>query len=492
MVTTFFTHPTGRPIDATEFYAHLSLQKAQTAARRTARKRIFSKKPAVGWGWKRGIFSLTCPCGNATAVDHRRCRRLRKNMKERKKGSYIPRGIDSSLRDAAKEFHEKRPLLCKELTKEEMVNKIFVKENSIKESPICKPLSEKEKEFIKGVPDPRTEPKAPADENCLLLKWRKTLHPILQDIPHGPFSEPPRKARQGAIGKIIKKYGKKEYINKKRWKDTRCYVCTRLGHIAAYCDNRPTLRKMGNSIEELFLNFWTRQKQVVWTCKKSKLEELIRSIPQIIERIERIAEKARIAWGRMEPFGKEWSFPRLIRKASFYYYALGTSPMLITKAIAGDFNRYISPPERKEYPNHPSVYENMEYMNSHFRDLVERGIAIPIPPKYAKVVLPMKVVDGKKKRLVINGIPLNPHTPYTSFHLPSITCLSSLITHKGMKALYFDFKDAFYQGSVTPENALEQCVRWKHPIDLRRVDYICYATKDIRASSKPAALYSSP
>ncbi len=33
-----------------------------------------------------------------------------------------------------------------------------------------------------------------------------------------------------------------------------------------------------------------------------------------------------------------------------------------------------------------------------------------------------------------------------------------------MKALFFDFKDAFYQGSVTPENALEQCVRWKHPI----------------------------
>ncbi len=345
MVSSFFAHSFSHSADATEYYAQRTLQRAANAARRAARKRIFLGKPAVGWGWKHGILSLKCPCGDATALDHRRCERIKRNMKERKKKSYFPRGIDPSLQKAAKEFHEKRTLLCKDLTKEEIVNGLFVKERTIKEKTVCKPLTEKEKEFIRNAPTPRTEPKAPADENCLLLKWTKELHPILKDISHGPFPTPPKKAGKGAIGKIIKKYGRKEYINKKIWKDTRCYVCGRLGHIAAYCDNQPTLRKMGNSMEEMFLKFWVRQKQVIWTCKKSNLEELIRSIPKITERIERIAEDARVAWGKCEPFGKEWSFPRLIRKASFYYYALGTPPSLITKAIAGDANLYISPPK---------------------------------------------------------------------------------------------------------------------------------------------------
>ncbi len=113
MVSSFFSHRFSRSDEATEYYAQRTLQKAANAARRAARKRLFMGKPAVGWGWKYGILSLKCPCGDATALDHRRCIRIKKNMKERKKVSYFPRGINPSLREAAKEFHKRRTLFCK-------------------------------------------------------------------------------------------------------------------------------------------------------------------------------------------------------------------------------------------------------------------------------------------------------------------------------------------------------------------------------------------
>ncbi len=74
------------------------------------------------------------------------------------------------------------------------------------------------------------------------------------------------------------------------------------------------------------------------------------------------------------------------------------------------------------------------------------------------------MVIGKKKRLVINGIPLNHLTAHTTFNLPSISELTSIVSHKNMMAISFDLKDAFYAGAVTPDNALDQCIRWRHPI----------------------------
>ncbi len=472
----FYSHPSNCYAlnDVKGFYAKKILKKSANAARRAARKRFFNGKPTVGWAFRNRKFILVCPCQNMEVIDHRPClipnfstfkrRKKREFFVSSKNSGNLPRGIKKELRIAAKSFHFNRNKEVEPMQKEEMANGLFEREKELKELRDVTPLTEDEKNFIDTSPKPRKELTPPADERPLLLKYTKELHPILKDVTFAPFSEGPKKAKRGKIGDIIKKYPNKGYVNMNVWKEAICFICKSKGHIAQNCDNLPTLRRMASTKEELYLRFWARQKPVVWRNSKKDLQGLIRSTPKIIERIERIARSATNRWGKAVPFEREWSFPRLARKAIPFYYAIGTPPSILTKLIAGETNRYIQSPERLEYSNHPSVYEEKEYMDSQIEDMSKRGIAIPIPKEYARVILPCKVVIGKKKRLVVNGIPINPFTPNASFNLPSISELTALVSHRKMVIIHFDLKDAFYSGAMAPDCAMDQCIRWTHPI----------------------------
>ncbi len=460
----FFSHPSHPVKNSVSFYTQKILKKAIKDAKKRARKRFFMKKRVIGWGWKRGVFCCVCPCGNDSIVDHTSCISLFFHKeKNGPRTNLIPRGVQSSLKKRAVLFHKRQERVCEPLAKNEKDNKLFVREKSLKVVGKVDPWTREEKEFIARTPAMRTMPQPPPEQNPMDLRWSHEIHPILSDLTRPTFKGPPPKAPKNKMGEIIEKYPKKSFINKRKWEDVRCFVCSRKGHRFENCDNRATLRPMDSEVKERYLRFAFRQKKVKWEARHSSLEELTRATPKIWARVERNARDFAEKWNEKCPFD-EWAYPLLIRMAVPYLYAIGTPPCLLTKAIAGDFNRYIVPPKRAEYPNHKSCYKFKEYMDGQLKDMLEMGMAIPIPENRAHVILPCKVVEGKKLRLVINGIPINPNTPHTTFHLPTIAHLSSLVTHKGMKIIHFDTRDAFYSGSMAPDSAVDQCIRWEHPI----------------------------
>ncbi len=377
--------------------------------------------------------------------------------------NYVPRGVHPSIIKRAEGFHSRHVKKPEKLTKNEENNKLYVRENSLREVKRPEPWTEEDVDFIKSTPKVRELPVPPPIENPLDIKWTREIHPLLQDVTREENIAPPKKAKREEMGEIIENFPKKGYYGKEKWKDVRCIVCKRKGHIMKYCDNRATLRPMGSETKEKYLKFAFRQEKVKWEPRHSSLEDLTRATPKIWARVQRIADDFLRKWNAACPFD-EWAYPLLIRMAVPYYYAIGTPPCLLTKAIAGDFNRYIVPPKRLQYANHKSCYTHREYMDGQIKEMCERGMAIPIPRERAGVILPCKVVEGKKLRLVINGVPLNPSTPHTTFNLPTIAHLSSMVTHKGMKIIHFDTRDAFYSGSMAPDSALDQCIEWNHPI----------------------------
>ncbi len=221
---------------------------------------------------------------------------------------------------------------------------------------------------------------------------------------------------------------------------------------------------MRSTVEERFILFALRRRKVRWKRLGATLEDVVLRLPAAWRRVETLAQQFMKDWGEANPFDDSWAFPHLIRRGVNYWWAIGTPPSLLSKVLAGEVSRHTVPPKRALYCNDVSCHKHAKFIDDEVQRLLKLGVLLPIPPERAQVVLPIKVVEGRKLRLVINGIPLNCCIPKLTFTVPSIDTLAGLISHNGMKAIYFDSADAFYQGSVCPDDALHQCIRWKHPV----------------------------
>ena len=297
-------------------------------------------------------------------------------------------------------------------------------------------------------------------------KWAEKLHPQVTDGMDISIDKtrPPKVSHKERI-RVKQIFGKRGFLRRHIFAFLTCRYCAVEGHTWAVCEFRPHIRNLGSSQKDLFLQYVISLPAREWSGWY--LDDLIGvflRLPMIWDTLCAICDKFWVNWQFDNPFPPEdnAAFCQQARTGIDMWYAIGTPKSMLSKIICGNPDLFIEPPPRAHYQNHISAYQHAEYLNEHLMDLWQRGIIMRIPPRAAKVILPIGVVEGKKLRMVLDGSPLSPYTPNFSFSLSSIADVGD-IAFPDAVAMGWDAADAFFQNATDPLTRLYQCFEWKLP-----------------------------
>ena len=117
----------------------------------------------------------------------------------------------------------------------------------------------------------------------------------------------------------------------------------------------------------------------------------------------------------------------------------------------------------------PEPWYTPQYAIPLLEEYIELGIMKIIPKSAAKVILPMACIHKKEKtRIVVDGKPINMYTPAMNFKPAKIEEVKYTM-FPDSRVLSQDAWHAFFQLKCTPQQALNQCVEFWHPVYQRYI-----------------------
>ena len=301
----------------------------------------------------------------------------------------------------------------------------------------------------------------PTNVNPFDNQWGRVLHPTLQGQTLEKHESAPEWAPRNWIRTMSTKFGIKGFVCPIPKKFQKCHYC-QAQHLTSLCDIRPP-REISqlSALSIQFFRFLEWIPRVTWKPFSGLRKEAILNLPKIWRKIKRYRRRFWNQWYQfsgttIRPFSSQvdWSFPSRTKVSIETWYALGTHSSMLQHLFVGDEYRFWETPPRLAFRNSPTIRQHLEFVCRKVEEMLSKGMAVRIPPEHAQMVLPCKVVDnGRKLRLVVNGIPLNFYLPLLGFKLSRPQDIAQFI-NPGDKLLTGDLKSAFYTTAYTPNASL--------------------------------------
>ena len=219
-----------------------------------------------------------------------------------------------------------------------------------------------------------------------------------------------------------------------------CPFCSKKGHMASFCPSRPNERPLADARSEKWITALlskTAQRMPDTSCETENP-----NLPELMAFVEK--EGARLNTDNPWLTSKE-TRDRLRQNAGFWK-AIGTNNVVLSWILRGVPAHFVTEPDHLAFPNHPSYYEHIDFVDQEIKQHLQDGSFVEIDYECIKVVNPIQVEPkhGGKGRMCIDARFPNAYLAGPQFHLETLERDLPDIIQRGDVMITTDLRKAYY------------------------------------------------
>ena len=340
--------------------------------------------------------------------------------------------------------------------------------NALLAKKVGSPAYKKLRNWAEQIIELRKYPDIPAEFDPRKSQWHSEIHPIFENRDKTGEPHTRLKADRRTASALDEKYGTKGpyIINLDR---RVCKCCHRKGHTVEFCPEIKPDLPMPTEASEKLVTFLRKLKLTPLDPFVGEELESILQLPERVSKWKKRVREVRKKWFQETGISPDEIFrevdlcfyPQSRRNALWHWATMeGVNLPFLLDIVQGYKVKWLRSggPPKFEFKNTASMVEHKEFLDKEIPRLQKQGILIPVPESLVKYVYLVHVVEGAKKRIIVDGSPQNHYSPKISVRMVTRNEVL-LAVEPGSWVFDWDTKDAFYSIHAHPDQALWNCIR---------------------------------